>query len=214
MQLAPSDLLEARPQLGPDRDAIGLSATHVIHVPSGPVDPSRGEHERAHQVVDKQQIADLFPIAVNSQRCARGGREHEVRHPALVLGAELARPVNTRHAEHHGAQPVDASIVVHVLVRGALRAAVRRVEIQGFMFVDAVGCDLRVGKTKARFTFDRGSVWQRPVDFIGRRVQDGWRASGLAGPYGFEHVVRSQKVDIQVLAGIEHRLVTAVCAAK
>ena len=85
----------------------------------------RDQLEGPHEVVDIQQVAHLLAVAIDCERLAGRDRQHEVGDPALVFIAELARSINARHAKHDGAQLVDACVIVHVLVGGALRATIR-----------------------------------------------------------------------------------------
>src|SRR5438309_262111 len=116
--------LQPRSQLVPDRNAVGWATAHVVDVARGLIDVPRGESEGADQVLDEQQVAHLFAIAVNGERPAGSGGQHEVSHPALILGPELAWSVDARHAKDDGSQTVDAGVVVDVLIGGALGTAI------------------------------------------------------------------------------------------
>jgi hypothetical protein len=60
--------------------------------PARRLDPvERGTHG-AHQVVDPEEVAHLVAVAVHRDRRTREERAGEVRHPPLILRAELARP--------------------------------------------------------------------------------------------------------------------------
>jgi hypothetical protein len=120
---------------GTAADVEGLSG-QAFHVPVG-------EQEGIDEVVDEEDVADLLAVTEERDRLAVEGAQQEVGDPALVLGAELALPVDAAHPEHHRAQAVAARVVVHVLVGRALRAAVRAVEVERPRLRDAVRRDLR-----------------------------------------------------------------------
>ena len=57
--------------------------------------------------------------------------DQEMGDPALVFGAELVRPIDAAHAEHRRRQAEGAGIVEHILVGGALGAAIGAVKSSG-----------------------------------------------------------------------------------
>src|SRR5207302_605341 len=100
-------------------------AAAQVERPAGQaLDCSLGKLEGGDEIVDVEDVAHLAPVAVDGDRVASERAKQEMRHPSLVLGAELARPVDAAHAEYHGAKAVAARVVKDVLVGGALGAAV------------------------------------------------------------------------------------------
>ena len=103
-------------------------------------------------------------------------RVQEVREPALVLGAELPRPVDAAHAQHAGGHAEAARVVQHVLVGRALGAAIGRVEAR------AAGprrCRARAGRRRSAGRRRRpGPAGCRPGR---RRPCWCWRTPAAAG---------------------------------
>ena len=126
-----------------------------------------GESEGADQVLDEQQIAHLFAVAVNGERPAGSGGQHEVSHPALILGPELAWSIDARHTKNDRSQTVDAGVVVDVLIGGALGAAIGRVEVEWLPFVDAVAFHIGIGEPVAGWAFGRLTMRHRAVHLVG-----------------------------------------------
>ena len=62
-----------------------------------------------------------------------------------------------------------------------------------------------IGKPKAGDVLDRLAVRQRTVDLVRGGEEHHRRHLGSAGAYGFEHVVRTQNVDVEVFARGSHR---------
>src|SRR5690242_7830284 len=83
-----------------------------------------GGQERVDEIIDEQSIAYLLAIAVKRDRLPVGGADHEMREPALVLGAVLMRPVDAAHAEDGGRKSIAARVIEDVLVGRPLRAAI------------------------------------------------------------------------------------------
>ena len=120
----------------------------------------------ARQVVDVQHVAHLLAVAVDRDRLAQHRGDGEPGDPALVLDAELARAVDAGLAEGDRAQAVDAGVVGHVLVGGALRAAVGRVEVQRLRLGDAVRAgrgtrSVRCARRRRRPPSCRRPCWSR-----------------------------------------------------
>ena len=110
---------KARQQLE-QAHGVARAAPEVEHLAGQHADARAGPHVRIDGVVDVQQIAHLPTVAVDRDRLAAQRLQQKVRDPALILGAELARPVQAAHAEHHRAQAEHACVVEHVSVPGAL----------------------------------------------------------------------------------------------
>ncbi len=85
-----------------------------------------------------------------------------MRDPALVLVAELSRAIDAAHAHDSGTQAVDARIVVHILIGGALGTSIGAVEIE-----------------RRRLPRCPPQAPDRPVDSAGRRERS--RRRGSAG---------------------------------
>src|SRR5690606_23124373 len=81
-----------------------------------------------HRVFHVQQIANLAAISVDGDRLAVDRSTNEMRNPALILRAELPRPVNAAHPHDDGWQTEAAGVIQHVLIGSTLRAAVRRMQ--------------------------------------------------------------------------------------
>jgi hypothetical protein len=60
-----------------------------------------------------------------------------VRDPALILVAELMGSEDAAHAKDRSRQAKDARVVQDVLIRRALRTAVRAVKVESAVLVDA-----------------------------------------------------------------------------
>src|SRR4051794_35918041 len=84
-----------------------------------------------------KDVANLAPIAIDCDRLAADGLNHEMRKPALVLVSELPRPINAAHPQNRRPQSIDARIVADILIGGALRTPVRTIEIQASGLADA-----------------------------------------------------------------------------
>ena len=118
-------------------DRVPQPAADVERLPGKRVDIGLRQQKRIHQIVRKQNVANLHAISEHRDRLSFQGSNQEMRHPALVLIAHLVRPVDAAHAEHHGRQSEGPRIVEHILIRRAFRAAVRTVEIQRSFLADA-----------------------------------------------------------------------------
>src|SRR5690606_12364808 len=96
------------------------------------------------------------------------GADGEPRDPALVLDAELPRAVDAALPEDHRREPIDAVVVPDVLVRGALAASVRRVEVEGPRLRGAEG---EVFVAVAPLILDDLHVLHAAVDLVGAGVE-------------------------------------------
>jgi hypothetical protein len=121
-------LQQAARVVGTAAKIVGPSANHI--------DPIARQQVGVERVVDEQQIAHLPAVAVDGDRPARERTDQEMGDPALVLGAELAGAVEAAHAEHDGGQTVHACVVEHVLVGGALGAAIGAEQLERTALVD------------------------------------------------------------------------------
>src|SRR3954466_3957475 len=81
-----------------------------------------------------QGVSHLQSVAVNDNRLAVQHPQQEMRDPALVLGAELTWSVDAAHPQHRRSQAEHARVVGHILIGGALRAAIRAVKVERSVF--------------------------------------------------------------------------------
>ncbi len=120
-------------------------------------------------------------------------RIEKVRNPSLVFVAELPRPGDAGHAEHHRTQSVNAGVIVNILVGRALGATVGRVKIQRLR----LGSASRALRRHVAFSFHSGQpVGKASVNLVGGSKQQGRIIAGKAG--GFEDVEGSADVDFEV----------------
>ncbi len=122
------------------------------------------------QVADPERVADLLAVAEDRERLAAVVAQAEPGDPALVLDAELPRPVDARLAEDDRLQAVDPGVVADVLVARPLGAAVGGVEVERLGLVDAVG-QVLVGV--AAVALDDADVLEVAVDLVRRAVDHG-----------------------------------------
>ena len=92
----------------------------------------------AKQIVDVQDVAHLLAVAEDGDVAPEDRGDDEPGNPALILHAELARPVDARLPERRRGDAVDPGEVEGVLVGGALGAAVGREEVERLGLADAV----------------------------------------------------------------------------
>ena len=59
------------------------------------------EQKRLDQIIDKQDVAHLFAVAVNSGPPFFESVDQKMRNPTLIFGAELVQAVNAAHPENH-----------------------------------------------------------------------------------------------------------------
>ena len=171
-----------------------------------------GEKERVDDVVDEQDVAHLPAVAVDGQRLVAERRDEEVRDPALILGAELARAIDAAHPQHRRRDGVDPGVVQHVLVGGALRAAVGAVEVERQALVEAVGEPAeRLGAPRRRLQLRRG--FQVAVDLVGggedQRDRRSRRRRMASSTFKVPPALTAKS-----LRGSARLVVTATCAAR
>ena len=82
-----------------------------------------------------EDIAYLVAVAVYGNGASLQHGVKEMRNPTLVLIAELPRTGDAGHAEDNRSQIVDARIIADVLIGSSFGTAVRRMEIEWFLFV-------------------------------------------------------------------------------
>ena len=90
----------------------------------------------------------------------------EMRHPALVLSAHLVQAVDAAHAEHHRGQAEGARVIEHILIGGALRAAVGAVKIERPLLADA-GAQRGIERLIARAVLLQRQIGKPAVDLVG-----------------------------------------------
>src|SRR4051812_13380450 len=104
-----------------------------------------------------------------------------MRKPALVFIPELVRTGDARHAEYHRRQAVHASIIAYVLLRRALGAAIRRMQIQWLILIDR----LAIGEGILRRVFRNRQAAKVAIDLVGGGKEKKWSSCG--GARGFQH---------------------------
>src|SRR5690242_17415608 len=86
----------------PYGNRVGGSAAHVVDLPGSAIYTVDGLHHGLDEVVNIKQVAHLLAVTVDRQLPALERRASEVRHPALVLGAQLAAAIDAGHPKHDG----------------------------------------------------------------------------------------------------------------
>ncbi len=89
-----------------------------------------------------------------------------MRHPALILRAELAGTVNAAHAQNGRRNGKGFGIIQHILIGHALGAAIGRAEIQRTLLRNPVGADAGLGGTIAILRLDHGKIGQGTIDLV------------------------------------------------
>ena len=108
--------------------------------------------------------------------------------------------VDSRVAKDDGVEAVAARIIEHVLVSGALRAAVGRLEIQSHRFVQAIGV---VRGDIARHRLAQAHAGKFAVHFVARRIDHG--SLGTTTADVFQQIDRAEHVALEIPARILHR---------
>src|SRR6185369_4318682 len=96
------------------------------------------------------------------------GPDDKMRHPALVLIPVLVRPVNTTHAKHECGNSIRASVVSHILICRAFRAAVGTMEIERPAFINASLADGLVERHITIRLFSELQIGEIAVDLVSR----------------------------------------------
>src|SRR5262249_3103356 len=146
------------------------------------------------QVVDEEEVANLPSVAVDGDRLAGDRGDGEPGDPALVLDAELAPAVDAGLSEDDGPQAIDAGVIPHVLVGGALAAAVGGVEVERFGLGDAART---VAKGVPAVALLHAHVLEPAVDLVGRSVEE--RRGGRVTPGGLEQVEGPERIHLEVV---------------
>src|SRR5579884_2136330 len=152
-----------------------------------------------HQVIDAQHVSYLLSIAVDNERDPLQRRVEEVCHPSLVFIAKLAGSRDTRHTEHHRGNVINPCVIVHVLIGGALRAAVWRMKIQWLLLRNTPN----IAETVARLSGLQSVLPQVAVNLVCRREQQERTITAL--PHGLQDVERSANVDVEIQPRVLHR---------
>src|ERR1044072_4837214 len=116
-----------------------------------------------------------------------------MRDPALVFVAVLVRAVNAAHAKHERGQSIGASVVSHVLIGRAFRAAIRTMEIERAAFVDASLADSVIEWRIASRLSGELQIGEIAVDFV--RGCKNERRRIIYGAYCFEQIQRTTCID-------------------
>src|SRR5262245_6398083 len=117
------------------------------------------------QILDPENVAHLFAVAVDRDRLAENGGNREPSDPPLVLDSKLAGAVDTGLPEHHGPQAIDPMIVPDVLIGTTFGAAIGGVKIEWIGLVNP--SDEFTICVATVFLDDFGGI-HLPVNFIGR----------------------------------------------
>src|ERR1700687_1682618 len=126
-----------------------------------------------------QEVSNLRAIAVDGQWAVAEDGMHEVRDPALILGAVLVSAVDTALAEDHCVHVEAARVVPDVLVGGAFAAHVRAVEVE-----------------RRRFLARTAVVVELSVHLVGRGEDE--RCFGVVLAGRLEEVQRAASVDLEI----------------
>ena len=121
-------------------------------------------------------------------------------HPALVLGAELARPVDATHADRGGRNAERRSVVQHILVRHALGTAIGRTEIQWSPLIDSCLADFLDRRNVAVLQRHHLDMAEIAIDLVGARKDDRRATTGAA--HRLQHIERTAGIHLEVVDGI------------
>ena len=164
------------------------------------------------RVGDVEDVAHLAAVAVDRDRLAVERADQEMRDPALVLGSHLARAVDAAHAHHAGRHAEAARVVEHVLIGGALRAAVGRVEVERAVLADALRADARIARHVGVVGLVERDVGEVAVDLVGAAKSSGTRSLRRRSASSRWSVPRT--LMSKSSRGSTRLVVTATCAAK
>src|SRR4051812_15720294 len=84
-----------------EADGVIRPAAKIEYVAADCIDFVEHTEPGGYGIRDMKSVAHLQAVSVDRYRRSADRLDHEMRDPALVLGAELARPVDATHA-HHG----------------------------------------------------------------------------------------------------------------
>src|SRR2546427_8112384 len=183
-----------------NRNGVIWSAPDVVDATGSAIDMLERGVISVQQIVDEEHVTDLFAVPVDAEASLQVRRDSEPRDPSLVLDPKLSITVDTGLSKNDGANAVDAVVIPDVLVGGALRTAVRRVEIQRIRLVHpADSSRVRI----APIALDHVEMLQPTVDLVRRGKQNGRFAP--RGTQRFQHIKRPQGIRFEVRARIRHR---------
>ncbi len=127
-----------------------------------------------------------------------------MRQPPLILGSELTGTVNATHAKHHCRQPVDATVVPHILVPRSFRTTIWRMKIQRLGLGNPLG---KIAIGVALGPFRDSHFFHTSIHFVGGSKDEGRTPS--AEPCTLQHIQSSQSVDLKIgsriIDGCRHR---------
>src|SRR5262245_2510716 len=118
-------------------------------------------------------------------------------HPPLIFVSKLSRPVDAAHTEYNGRETVDSMIVPHILVSSALRAAIRRVEVQGPCFEHA---QRRVTELIASIRLKNGHIFKAAVHLVGGGEDKRWTPPALA--HRLKHIKGAKRINLEIRSRI------------
>src|SRR5690606_18665975 len=116
-----------------------------------------------------------------------------MRDPALIAARPLAGPVDAAHPKDDALDSEAVAVVEHVLVGGALRAAVRTDEIERAVLADTIGADVDVLRDAPLRLDAHRDVLERAVHLVSRRKYKARARAARA--HRLEHVQRAGGVD-------------------
>src|SRR5947209_7168675 len=152
-------------------------------------------------VGDVQHIAHLTPVAVNRDRLPAKRAVDKMRDPALILRAHLMRAIDAAHAQHRRQQIEASGIIQNVLIRGALGAAVGRVEVERPMLVDAVAAQARFYGQIALVVAFKLDIAQIAVHLV--RAGKEKRRARIVEAQRFQERERTADIHVEIEAGFD-----------
>src|SRR5215207_8690934 len=194
----PADQILDMAQELPQADGVRWPAAEVEGAALHGVDAAPRRKIGLDGIGDVEHVAHLTPVAVDRDRFSFESADQEMRHPALVLGPHLARAIDAAHAHDCGRHAEAAGIVEDVLVGGALRAAIGRVEIERSILADALRAHRRIARQIGFVGLVEDNVGEIAVDLVGRGEDEGGRVVPPA--QRLEQAERALHVDVEILA--------------
>src|SRR5215217_276483 len=178
-------------------DGVGGTTANVERAASHLVDPLPGRHVGLHRIGDVEDVPHLTAVAIESYGLAGEGADQEVRNPALIFGAHLARAVDAAHPKNAGRQTKAASVVDDILIRRPLRAAVRGVEIERPPLVHTAQTESGVGGLVSPVNQVEVDIGEIAVDLVGAGEDQGCTCA--TATQRLEQVQGAADVDLEVL---------------
>src|SRR4051794_27602013 len=194
----PADQVLDMAQELPQADGVRGPAAEVEGAALHGVDAAPRRNIGLDGVGDVEHVAHLPPVAVDRDRLSFESADQKMRHPALVLGPHLAWAIDAAHAHDRGRHAEAAGIVEDVLVGGALRAAIGRVEIERAILADALRAHRRIARQIGVVGRVEDDVGEIAVDLVGRGEDE--RGRVVPPAQRLEEAERALHVDVEILA--------------